>query len=92
MFCISNTSLPTRTSYPTGFIKLNKEILAWGDWSETIQNYLSELGITLSHEEISRMSKIGFQSLVKDKIRKSAFVIFDKKRRKRTKKPVKLRI
>ena len=76
------------------YILTNKNILPYrcyqaqlrnpckGDWSETINNDLGELGITLSHEEISRMSKIRFQSLVKGKIKNSAFEYLMRKKEK----------
>ena len=44
-----------------------------GDWSSTVSNDLCELGITLTHQEISRMSKEKLQKFLKEKIKKSAF-------------------
>ena len=44
-----------------------------GDWTSTVSNDLCELGITLTHQEISRMSKEKFQNVLKEKIKKSAF-------------------
>ena len=82
------------------YILTNKKILPYrfyqaqlrnpckGDWSETIKNDLSQLDINLSHDEISRMSKVRFQNLVKEKIVKSAFqyLIAKKEKNKETSK------
>ena len=42
-------------------------------WTSTVSNDLCELGITLTHQEISRMSKEKFQNFLKEKIKKRAF-------------------
>jgi hypothetical protein len=44
-----------------------------GDWTSTVKNDLCEPGISLTHQELSRMKKEKFQTFLKEKIRKSAF-------------------
>ena len=74
--------LTNKNILPYRFFQAQQSNPCKGDWSETVKNDLSELDLTLSHDEISKMSKARFQTLVKERIRKIAFAYLVKKKEK----------
>ena len=44
-----------------------------GDWSNTVNQDMETIGVTLSEEEISQMSKSAFKTILKSKMRQHVF-------------------